>query len=364
MKALVVGGTGPTGPHIVRGLLARGYEVTIFHRGIHEPPDLPDVEHIHADPHFAETIADGLGQRSWDLAIVTYGRLLLLAEALAGRCDRFISVGGIPTHIGVLSPDKLRPFGMRIPTRENDDLAIEQGGPDAPMIRFAHRTWRSEQRVLALHAQNAFAGTHFRYPRIYGPNQPDSSDWSIVKRVLDRRPYMILPDGGLQIDARADARNAAHCLLLGVDRPDVAAGQIYNCVEDEQFTWRQLLELVVDQLGGVTEMLSMPDAIAYPARVLTPMATASGHWLLDGSKARAQLGYRDIVPPRQAFSQQVAWLAANPPARCDRDPFDYAAEDRLIALWQDALGRVLREADFPLPDATHNYDHPTVPARN
>ena len=30
MKALVVGGTGPTGPFIVNGLVERGYEVTIF----------------------------------------------------------------------------------------------------------------------------------------------------------------------------------------------------------------------------------------------------------------------------------------------------------------------------------------------
>ena len=30
--ALVVGGTGPTGPYIVNGLLKRGYEVTVLHR--------------------------------------------------------------------------------------------------------------------------------------------------------------------------------------------------------------------------------------------------------------------------------------------------------------------------------------------
>ena len=38
MKALIVGGTGPTGPFIVNGLIERGYEVTIFHRGTHEIP--------------------------------------------------------------------------------------------------------------------------------------------------------------------------------------------------------------------------------------------------------------------------------------------------------------------------------------
>ena len=49
MKALVIGGTGPTGPFVVEGLINRGYEVAIFHRGTHEI-ELPEsVEHIHGD---------------------------------------------------------------------------------------------------------------------------------------------------------------------------------------------------------------------------------------------------------------------------------------------------------------------------
>ena len=43
MKVLVVGGTGPSGPHVVQGLLERGHDVTILHRGVHEPAGLPDV---------------------------------------------------------------------------------------------------------------------------------------------------------------------------------------------------------------------------------------------------------------------------------------------------------------------------------
>ena len=46
--ALVVGGTGPTGPHIVNGLLERGYQVAILHTGAHESDEIPaSVEHIH-----------------------------------------------------------------------------------------------------------------------------------------------------------------------------------------------------------------------------------------------------------------------------------------------------------------------------
>ncbi|MFC1939209.1 NAD(P)H-binding protein [Chloroflexota bacterium] len=94
MKALVVGGTGPTGPFIVDGLLKRGYEVTIFHRGTHEATFSQEVEHLHGDPHFPETIERALRGRTFDLAVVTYGRLRHIASAMKKRTERFISVGG------------------------------------------------------------------------------------------------------------------------------------------------------------------------------------------------------------------------------------------------------------------------------
>ena len=49
MKALVIGGTGPSGPYIVNGLLDRGYEVTILHGGQHEVEFAQPVEHIHTE---------------------------------------------------------------------------------------------------------------------------------------------------------------------------------------------------------------------------------------------------------------------------------------------------------------------------
>ena len=51
MKVLVIGGTGPTGPHLVNGLLGCGHEVSILHTGNHEVDSIPTtVEHIHTNP--------------------------------------------------------------------------------------------------------------------------------------------------------------------------------------------------------------------------------------------------------------------------------------------------------------------------
>ena len=56
-RALVVGGTGPTGPAIVNRLLAAGYETTIYHSGAHEVDFDSDVEHLHGDNRDGDDIA-------------------------------------------------------------------------------------------------------------------------------------------------------------------------------------------------------------------------------------------------------------------------------------------------------------------
>ena len=59
--ALVVGGTGPTRPHVVGGLVARGFAVTMLHTGRYERDEISDVvEHVHTDPFHARRRLPGL----------------------------------------------------------------------------------------------------------------------------------------------------------------------------------------------------------------------------------------------------------------------------------------------------------------
>lgn len=79
-KALVIGGTGPSGPDVVHGLLNRGFDTTIFHAGTHEVPLPGEVRHIHyrhGPGHRAtrgELIRDELGYTD------TYGTAAGLAQ--------------------------------------------------------------------------------------------------------------------------------------------------------------------------------------------------------------------------------------------------------------------------------------------
>jgi nucleoside-diphosphate-sugar epimerase len=362
VRALVIGGTGPTGPHLIAGLLTRGYQTTVLHRGVHEPPGLPDVPHIHADPHFAETLAEALDGTHWDVVLATYGRLKAIGEVLTSRCDHLVVVSGVPLYRGFVDPTGTRPYGMQVLADEDSPKADEVDQPS----RFGSMILEAECSVFVAGERAGVAVSSVRYPQIYGPRNILPWEWAVVKRVADGRRQMILPDDGLWIVSRCAAENAAEVVLRIVDRREVAAGQAYNCADDVQFTLRQWAELVNDFAGGELEFVGVPSLLA-PSAMAEWLAPGSRpHMIVSTRKAREELGYRDVVHPLVALQNTVEWLGSNPVTAADYPiypaRFDYELEDRLIASWARAVDRVSAEApDQPL-DQAHPMPHPKVPS--
>jgi nucleoside-diphosphate-sugar epimerase len=360
-SALLVGGTGPTGPHIARGLLDRGYEVTVLHRGAHEVPELDGLEHVHADPHFREALDEALATRRFDVAVATYGRLRLVADALAGRCATFIAVTGLPVYPGYHDPGELWPPGMAILAAEDSVMTVRPAGAaESGGARFSRLIAESEQHVMALHDAGAFRAAIARYPSIYGPRQLYPREWSVIKRVLDRRPCIIVPDAGLTLITRCAAVNAAHLALTMIDRFDAAAGQVFNAADLQQYSLAQWIRLTAAAAGGELELISLPFELAGPGRALFPVPHTA-HGLVSVQKARDLLSYSDAVPAAEALADTVRWYAEHPPDRTvtDRmiDKFDYAEEDRVIAGYRAATAGLLA-AQGPAESAAHPYPHP------
>jgi nucleoside-diphosphate-sugar epimerase len=330
MDILVIGGTGPSGPLIVNGLHERGHRVTILHTGKHEVDTLPPqsvVPHIHADPFDERSFRDGLGDRNFDVVFAMYGRLRMVCEVLVGRTPRLFSIGGVPVYRGFFNAEDCFPTGMVALVREPDAGVGEES---APKVR---RIWESEQLVFERHPD----ATHFRYPYIYGPNQVLPREWPIVKRALDRRPHLIVAEGGLTLFTHAYVENAAHAVMLAVDQIDRSAGRSYNISDDYLLNLAQVAEVVMDEVGHRMELVSLPDALARPARSMLQTDTAH-HRLVDASLIREELGYRDLVDPIEALRRTIRWqldhLSADSSAidLLAEDPYDYEAEDRLVEL--------------------------------
>jgi nucleoside-diphosphate-sugar epimerase len=331
-SALLIGGTGPTGPPIARGLEERGFDVTVLHSGNHEVPEVAHFRHLHGDVFSEDGLRAVLGDETFDVAIASYGRLRSIADVLTGQTGRLMSIGGVPVYRGFFDPAIHRPPGLPVPTREDADLATE--AEDGKSYRIG----RTEQMLFEKHP----TATHFRYPYVYGPRQLAPREWCVVRRILDRRPFLILPDDGLSLLPFGYVENLAHALLLAVDQPAASMGEIFNCGDDEKLTIRQVAEIITDELDHDWELLSMPARFAVPARPLM-MNYRTTHRVMDTTKLRTLLGYRDVVPAREAVRVTTRWLVANPPElggyeeTALQDPFDYDAEDTLAAWWRAAV---------------------------
>jgi len=350
MQVLVIGGTGPTGPHVVNGLIATGCTVTILHTGRHEVDSIPpEVEHIHTNPFDVAAVEAALEGRTFDLVYAMYGRLRDLARFFQGRCGRMLAVGGVPAYRGFALPQRNWPPGMLVPVREDAERAVDDAN-----VKVA-RIVQTEDAFFEAHPN----GTLFRYPLIYGPGQINPREWLIVRRLLDGRRRIIVADGGLTLRSAGYGPNVAHALVLAA-QADVAAGKAYNVGDELTLTARQTIELIAEALDCQIEIVNLPAELAAPARPFLSAETTL-HKFTGVDAIRHDLGYRDPVPAREAIARTAQYLAANPVERGSetemrlQDPFDYAAEDRLIDAYRALLTAAAPVAAEYDPDFRDRY---------
>ena len=185
-------------------------------------------------------------------------------------------------------------------------------------------------------------------PAVVGLAVPLAREWPNVRRIIDGRPFIVVPDGGLTIYTYGYAENLAHATLLAVDQPEASAGEIFNAADATAFTLAQTIEIIASALDHPIEMVSMPYGLAPVTRPLVRQLRTT-HRVVSVDKLVHQLGYRDVVPAAEAIARTARWLVANPPsseveARLE-DPFDYAAEDRLVSQWR-ALVAAMQPLEF------------------
>jgi nucleoside-diphosphate-sugar epimerase len=354
-RALVVGGTGPTGIPLVSGLVDRGFDVTIVHRGLHERDETPsEVVHVHADPYDDAALRALFDDATFDVVVAMYGRLRTIAELAAGRTGQFVSVGGVPAYRGWMNPWLHEPPGLPVPVAE-DAAPVDRPEEDEKGYRIV----RTEATVFAHHPRAA----HFRYPYVYGPHQLVPREWLVVRRILDGRDRIVVADGGLTLHHHGYTENLAHALLLAIEQPEAAAGRLFNVGDEEVLSIRQVVEVIAAALGHRLDIVSMPFELALPAHPLLaqPLST---HRVLDLGRVRTVLGYRDLVPARAAVASTARWLVEHP---CERggqeemvltDPFDYEAEDRYVDAWIGALSTLSEPAYSTRPGYGLAYSGP------
>ena len=116
---------------------------------------------------------------------------------------------------------------------------------------------------------------------------------------------------------------------------------------------RQWVELVAAAAGGRMPIRSLPRELPSPGLAVSAFGgQESTTCVVDTSRLRADLGYRDVVSVPDGLAEAVEWMLGNEARMRETgttDPFDYAAEDALVAAYDAALAGL---ADAAAPFAT------------
>ena len=308
MRILVLGGTGLTGPFVVRRLCQLGHSVTVFHRGRHEA-DLPEgVARIHGDiarpPSSLRDLAPDVALHMWAMNEPDTLTFLDCFRGAAGRVVA-ISSGDVYRAYGCLKRLESAPPGP-IPLTEDAPLRESRypyrGIENAPLERVDEY-----DKVLVEHAlrrQPELSVTILRFPAVYGPN-----DYHRFQPWLQR---MQSGESEIRIDrefaawrwTHGYAEDVAEAVVLAATNGR-AAGRIYNVGDAQTPTWIERLEEWARIAGWRGRIVAVPPA-ELPEEQRMPLDYRH-HLAVDTSRIRAELGYAEVVPRDEGIRRTIAW---------------------------------------------------------
>jgi len=333
MRILVIGGTNFIGPLVITGLHRKGHDVTVYHRGLHEPELPSDVRHIHSPDA-------GIPVLSYPPSLSELKPDIVLHMFPIGEADGTAAVAyfkGLARRIvAVSSGDVYRAYGRILGTEPGppEPVPVDEDGP-LRSILFPYRHTAAGPSDWAYHyekilAERAFRtgplpATVLRLPAVYGPGDPYHRFRTYIIRMRDNRPAILLESA--QVSWRWSheyVENVAHAIVCAV-LDDRAVDKVYNVGEEQVPTTAERVRRIGDLLGWIgsivpVEQEHLPKHLHSPVRPRQDL-------VMDSAKIRVELGYREPVPVEEGLRRTTEWELSRELEPGDPGPAEYAAED-------------------------------------
>jgi nucleoside-diphosphate-sugar epimerase len=339
VNILLIGGSGFIGSHVAVTLFRQGHDVTVFHRGTARGSALPlppDVREIRGNRQRLDQSAAVLRGLKPDVVIdcvLSSGRQAReLIATFRGAAARIVALSSCDVYraCGVLhgsEPGPLEP----VPLTESSPLRTRLQTYPPERIKALQQVFEwlddeydkipVEREVLG---DPALPGTVLRLPMVHGPGDPLHRLFPLVKRIDDRRPFMLFEQKhSAWRSPRGYVENVAAAIALAAVS-DRAAGRIYNVGDEESLSELAWAGRVAAATGWDGELLTLP-ADETPAHLRWP-GNLDQHWATDTTRIRQELGYAEPIATDDGIRWTVEWERAHPPP-IDPRAFDYVAED-------------------------------------
>ncbi len=305
--ALVTGGAGFIGSHIVRALLTEGYRVRVlddFSSG--KPENLAGLARERLEVQEGD-LRDPLALRAAlrGVAVVFHQAAFVSVPASMEdplTCHEINDVGTARLLDAARQAGVARVVLASSAAVYGDSTAfpLKETLPPRPLSPYAATKAANELYARLYTAAFGLPVTALRYFNVYGPRQRPDSPYAaaipiFARRMLAGQPPTVFGDGGQRRDfvfvgdvAQANLRAA---------ESEAAAGESINICTGREVT---LLEL----LATLQELI--PNA---PAPAFAPPRPGDIYRSVgDPTKAARLLGFRPQTPLRQGLAEVVAWM--------------------------------------------------------
>jgi nucleoside-diphosphate-sugar epimerase len=334
MRVLIIGGTHFIGPAVVAELQRSMHEITVYHRGQHEPHLPSDVRHVHSPAagipvlHFPPDLSEPRPEVVLHMFPVGDDDARAVMAHFDGVARRIVALssGDVYRAYGRLLGAEPGPPEL-VPLNEEARLRTKlfpyrqaAGGPSE--WTFHYEKLLVERAVLGT---RSLPGTVLRLPAVYGPGDPYRRFRPFIKRMQDRRPAILLEETqAVWRWTHGYVKDVARAIALAVN-DDRAAGKIYNVGEAETPMVSERVRRI-GTVAGWTGSVVPIEADRLPAHLRAPYQPDQD-LVVDSRKIREELGYQELHSPDEAIRQTVEWELANPPGMGDPGALEYAAED-------------------------------------
>ncbi|MEU6445715.1 SDR family oxidoreductase [Streptomyces sp. NPDC046979] len=334
MRLLVLGGTEFVGRAVVEEALGRGWEVTVFHRGLHAPP--PGARALHGD----RTAPDGLSalaEGSWDAVVDTWSAaphaVRDTARLLRERVGRYVYVSSCSV------------YAWAPPAGYTEEAPLVEGASaDAAQLDYARDKRGAELAVSAAFGPDR--SVLVRAGLILGPYENIGRLPWWLNRVARGGPVLAPGPHDLPLQY-IDVRDLADWVLGAVERE--LSGPCNLVSPPGHTTMGALLEACVRTTGGAAELRWTDPATLLAAGVepwsQLPVWTPPGSELHDAVQSadvsRALAAGLRCRSAQDTVADTWTWLrgiGGTAPHRPDRPP---------VGLDPETEAKILAAADGP-----------------
>ncbi len=282
MDVLLIGGTGLISTGIVKHLVSRHANVTVYNR--QQSPDTlpPSVTRLVGDRSSEDAFVRMFERSRYDVVIdmicFSPTEAACTVRAFRGRCDQLQFCSTVCAYGVKASPGVL----------------IDESFPREPVSSYGQGKLACERIFEQAHEDGAFQVTILRPSHTYGPGGPlidqlefDSGTWDRVVRGL---PILCAGDGlGLW---QSTHRDDCGKLFAYAALNQKTYGEAYNATRDEVLTWREYYRRVARALDTCARLIFVPATwliAARPNRFTFLREVTQFHGAYSSAKAKAHV---------------------------------------------------------------------------